>query len=129
MGTIFLDTPHGRALAKRRVEQADADCVCRIGKRTRSDDQNRKLWPMIKDIREQVPDMARFTPEQVKLRFLDALGAELTFLPKLEGEGMFPVGLRSSTLSVAQFSGLIELLHKYGAEQGVTWTDPEREAA
>ena len=35
----------------------------------------------IKDIREQVPGMKEYTAEQIKLRFLDALGTEMTFLP------------------------------------------------
>jgi hypothetical protein len=62
--------------------------------------------------------------DDIKLRFLNALGTELRFLPTLEGEGMFPVGLRSSTLTKDQFSGLIELLYAYGAKHGVRWTDP-----
>ena len=53
----------------------------------------------------------------------------LRTVPTLEGEGMFPVGLRSSTLTVAQFSALVELLYKFGAEHGVLWTDPEARAA
>jgi hypothetical protein len=47
----------------------------------------------------------------------------MRFLPALEGEGMFPVGLRSSTLTVSQFSGLIELLYAYGAKHGVRWSE------
>jgi hypothetical protein len=59
---------------------------------------------------------------------LNALGVEMRFLPCLEGEGAFPVGLRSSTLTKGQFSGLLELLYEYGARHGVRWTD-ERKAA
>jgi hypothetical protein len=86
---------------------------------------------MIADIQRQVPEMATYSAEDIKLRFLNALGVEMRFLPALEGAGAFPVGLRSSTLTVEQFSGLIELLFKYGAEHGVEWTDPEarKEAA
>jgi hypothetical protein len=43
----------------------------------------------------------------------------------LEGEGMFPIGLRSSTLTVAQFAGLIELIFAFGAKHGVRWSEPE----
>jgi hypothetical protein len=66
--------------------------------------------------------MAGFTPEQVKLRFLDALGHEMTFLPKLEGAGMFPVGYRSSTLTTEQFGALLTLMDEYGARHGVEWS-------
>lgn len=127
--TIFLDSPHGIARAHRQIEDAPADYVCRIGKRTRSDEQNRKLWPMLADIQRQVPGMATYSADDIKLRFLNLLGVEMRFLPTLEGEGMFPVGLRSSTLTVEQFSALVELLYKFGAEHGVVWTDPETRAA
>lgn len=127
--TIRLIGPSQKAYAKQNIDEAPADFVCKIAKETRRDIQNRKLWPMINDIRRQVPDMAAYSQEDAKLRFMDALGSELRFLPKLEGQGMFPVGHRSSELTVEQFSGLIELLYKYGAENGVRWTDPQERAA
>lgn len=127
--TIFLDTPHGRARAHKQIDAAPADYVCRISQRTRTDDQNRKLWPMLADIQRQVPEMASYSADDIKLRFLNALGVEMRFLPALEGAGSFPVGLRSSTLTVEQFSGLIELLYAYGAKHGVEWCDPETKAA
>lgn len=127
--TVFLDTKRGREHAHRLIDAAPDDYVCRVSQRTRTDDQNRKLWPMLADIQRQVPGMEGFSAEDMKLRFLNALGVELRFLPELEGAGMFPVGLRSSTLTVTQFSALIELLLKYGAENGVEWSDPETRKA
>lgn len=130
MKTVYLNTPMRRAFAKRLVDEAGDDEVARIGKETRSEEQNRKMWPMLKDIRDQVEGMGEFTTDDIKLRFLNLLGVELRFLPTLEGQGMFPVGLRSSTLTREQFGGLIELLYAYGAKHGVRWTDPaERKAA
>ena len=129
--TIFLDTQRGREHAKRLIDSAPDSYVCRVSQRNRTDEQNRKLWPMLADIQRQVPEMAAYSAEDIKLRFLNALGVEMRFLPALEGAGAFPVGLRSSTLTVEQFSGLIELLFKFGAEHGVVWSDPEsrKEAA
>lgn len=130
MRRVLLSGDSQRAYAKRMIDEAEIGEVAQVGKPTRSLEQNAKMHPMIEDIRRQVPSMATFTVDQIKLRFLDALGTELTFLPKLEGEGLFPVGLRSSTLTVEQFSGLIELLYEYGAKHGVKWSDPaERKAA
>jgi hypothetical protein len=124
MANIFLLGPSQKAYAKRLIDEASPDMVCRLGKVTRSDKQNRKLWPMIADLKRQVPDMTPFTAEQIKLRFLNALGVEMQFLPAIEGQGVFPVGLRSSTLTKEQFAGLIELLYAYGAQHNVQWTDP-----
>lgn len=123
---VYLTGPYARQKAHRLVDQAADGFVMDIREPTRTDDQNRKLWPMLEDIRSQVPGMDEYSRDDLKLRFLNALGAEMRFLPYLEGGGVFPVGLRSSTLNKEQFSMLIELLYKYGAENGVQWT---REAA
>jgi len=124
MTVIRLIGPTQRAYAKQQIDAAPDGHVCKIGGETRRDAQNRKLWAMLNDIRKQVPDMATYTPDQIKLRFLDALGEEMAYLPKLEGGGFFPAGLRSSTLTVAQFSMLVELIYKFGAERNVFWSEP-----
>jgi hypothetical protein len=113
-----------RAHAHRLIDEAPDGWVVKLGEETRRDAQNRKLWPMIADIKRQVPAMAAFAPDDIKLRFLNALGVEMRWLPELDGAGMFPVGLKSSVLTVAQFALLIELLYKYGAEHGVRWSEP-----
>ncbi len=128
VATVRLIGPTQREYACKLIMEAPDGHVMKLGAETRRDAQNRKLHPMIADIRRQVPGMEMFTPEQARLRFLDALGEEMIYLPKLYGEGFFPVGLRSSTLTVRQFSALVELLYKYGAEEGVVWSEPREEA-
>jgi hypothetical protein len=118
-----------RAYAKRLIDGADAGYVMRLGAETRRDVQNRKLWPMLKDIQQQVPGFDVYTTEDIKHRFMNALGTEMRFLPELEGQGMFPVGMRSSTLTVAQFSGLVELIYAFGAKHNVRWSEPAQHAA
>lgn len=128
--TIFLSSDRAKRHACAEIMAAPPDWVCRLGQKTRSDEQNKKLWALIAGIQRQVPEMAAYSAEDIKLRFLNALGVEMRFLPALEGAGSFPVGLRSSTLTVEQFSGLIELLFAFGAKHGVEWSDPdERKAA
>ena len=122
--TVFLTTRQARQRAKALIDAAPEGYVMRLAEATRTDRQNRRLWPMLADIQRQVPEMAPYSAEDIKLRFLNALGVEMRFLPALEGAGAFPVGLRSSTLTVEQFSGLIELLFAFGARHGVQWTDP-----
>ena len=119
-----------RTYAKGLIDDAPDGDVMQLAKPTRTLDQNSKLWPMLDDLQAQVPELEMYSTEDIKLRFLNALGVEMRFLPTLEGQGMFPVGLRSSTLTKEQFSGLIELLYAYGAEHGVRWSEPaERKAA
>lgn len=118
-----------RDFAKQMIDAAPAGYVVKIAAETRRDAQNRKLWPMIADLQRQVPEMAAYSAEDIKLRFLNALGTEMRFLPALEGQGMFPVGMRSSTLTVEQFSALIELILMFGSKHDVCWSDPQSNAA
>lgn len=120
--TIKLVTKAHRQRAIALVSAAPEGYVVQIGEETRSQEQNRLLWPLISDIQKQAPGMEAFSADDIKLRFLHALGVELRFLPELEGSGMFPVGQRSSTLTKAQFSGLITLLYQYGERHGVKWS-------
>lgn len=122
--TIKLVGKRQRDHAINRIISAPDGYVVTIGEETRTQEQNRLLWPHIKDLQDQVPNMKIFSAEDIKLRFLHTLGAEMRFLPELEGPGMFPVGARSSNLSKSQFSGLIELIHEYGARHGVKWSEP-----
>jgi hypothetical protein len=118
-----------RAYAKRLIDEAAAGDFVTFSKPTRSLIQNAKLHAMLQDIQRQVPGFEVFALDDIKMRFLNALGTEMRFLPELEGQGMFPVGLRSSTLTVDQFSGLVELLYAFGAKHDVKWSEPERDAA
>jgi len=126
---IFLAGQRQRDFAKRCIDMAEEGDAVTIAKPTRTMEQNSRLWPMLQDLQEQVPELSSYSTDDIKLRFLNALGVEMRFLPCLEGEGAFPVGLRSSTLTKDQFSGLIELLFEYGARKNVKWSDPMREAA
>lgn len=122
--TVRLVSQRQRDYAKRLIDAAaDGDFVS-ISAPTRTLEQNARLWPMLEDIRAQVPGMVTYSLDDLKLRFLNALGTEMRFLPALEGQGTFPVGLRSSVLTKEQFSGLIELLYEFGAKHGVVWSEP-----
>jgi hypothetical protein len=126
--TVRLVGDTQRAHAKRLIDTAPTGYVVKIAEETRRDAQNRKLWPMIADLQRQVPEMAAYSAEDIKLRFLNALGVEMRFLPALEGAGAFPVGMRSSTLTVSQFSALVELLYVFGAKHEVQWSEPRQAA-
>lgn len=127
--TLPLSTQIQRARAQRMVGNAPEDCVVIIRKKSRTDEQNRLMWPLLEDLRRQVPQFKGYTRDDIKLVFLNALKHEMRFLPELDGAGMFPVGLRSSTLSKEQFSGLLELIYEFGARNGVVWSEPREEAA
>jgi hypothetical protein len=124
LADVILIDQARREYAKRLIDAADTGDVVRIGKPTRSAVQNAKLWPMLNDIKRQVPRLERFSTDEIKDIFMNALRVELKYLPCLEGEGMFPVGMRTSTLTKAQFAGLIEIIYALGAREGVLWSEP-----
>lgn len=96
----------------------------------RSHEQNDKMWAMLTDIARQRPthNGVKMTPDLWKAVFMQAAGAEMTMLPTLEADGFFPLGLRSSELSKAEMSGLIELMNAWVAVNEIQWTE-ERAAA
>lgn len=87
----------------------------------RSLPQNDRLWAMLTEIAQQRPvhQGAKMNAELWKSVFMQALGAEIVFMPTLEGDGMFPIGHRSSELSKEDFSQLIVLIEEWCARQGV----------
>ena len=127
--TVRIIGDRQRAYAHRAIDEAPIGSVMRLGAETRRDAQNRRLWPMIEDVRQQVPGFDVYSKEDIKLRFMNALGTEMRFLPTLENDGIFPVGMSSSTLTVAQFSALIELIFAFGAKHNVRWSEPFEQAA
>ncbi len=118
-----------RDLAHKLIERAPDGHVVVVSEPTRNLDQNAKMWAMIADCQAQIPDMREMDGESIKLRFMDALGTEMRYLPKLDGTGFFPVGHKSSALSVRQFADLIELIYETGAQHGVRWSEPQSLAA
>lgn len=97
---------------------------------TRTDEQNKKLWPMLEDVSKQVPWFGQMlSKEDWKLIFLASLNREIRIVPNLENNGFVNLSTSSSKLSKAQFSDLIELIYKLGAEREVVWTDPKEKQA
>jgi hypothetical protein len=92
--------------------------------------QNDRMWAMLTDIAAQAMlGGKRFTSDQWKVIFLHALGQEIQLLPSLDGQSFVPWGQSSSDLSVAEMTGLIELMFKFGAEHGVQFQDDREVAA
>ncbi len=93
-------------------------------KHNRTSSQNRRMWAMLADISEQAEWHGhKPRPDQWKVLFIDALGGELLVVPNMDGNGIVSLGRRSSELTKEEMSGLIELMHKFGAERSVIFGD------
>lgn len=96
-----------------------------ISRPRRSVDQNSKLWPMLKDVSDQVVwHGLRLTPSEWK----DVLTAGIKkqkVVPGIDG-GFVVIGARTSQMRKKDFCELVEFIYWFGAEKGVRWSQPVR---
>lgn len=119
---ILTLTQHNRAKAVEGVVKAPNGYVLELREPKRSDDQNAALWGLLHQIQRQRPthNGVKMTPELWKTVFMDALGAEMRMLPKLDGDGFFPIGHSTSRLTKGEFTDLLELMLAWCAREGLT---------
>lgn len=127
--TVILSTPRNRQLAHGLVERAPLGAVLTIAEAARTSDQNAKLWAMLSDVARAKPQGRVLPTETWKALFMQAAGFQCTFEPSLDGRGVVPLGFKSSRLTKAEFSDLIEAIYAFGAEHGVVWSDEQERAA
>lgn len=112
-----------RQNAMREVANAPEGFAVTIAPRTRSLDQNARLWAMLADVARASPEGRQWTPETWKCAFMHALGHQIRFAEGLDGSGPFPIGFHSSKLNVRQMADLITCIDEYGSRHGVEWTE------
>ena len=111
-----------RARAQHWARIAEHGVTVTFRKPTRSNDQNAKLWAMINDIRQQKDKHGKDMAADVwKAVFMRACEHEVAFATGLDGEP-FPIGFRSSQLSVSQMADLITFIIQWGDEVGIEWS-------
>lgn len=102
--------------------QADKRLILTVREETRSLEQNAKLWAMLGEISEQVEWYGqKLSPEDWK-HILTASLKKQRAVPGIDG-GFVVLGQSTSKMSVAEMSELIELMHAFGAQQNVKFTN------
>lgn len=89
----------------------------------RSTDQNRKLWAMLHDLSDQVIWHGNKLADHEWKDVLTAGLKRQRVAPGIDG-GFVVLGAKTSKMTKAEFSELVEMLYHFGAQQGVKWTDP-----
>jgi hypothetical protein len=123
MKPIRLLGPSQRAYAKAQIDSAEDGWIVTLREPTRSLDQNARLWAMLGDVARAEPMGRKHTPDDWKAVFMRECGWEVAFLPSLSGD-FFPIGFRSSQLTVRQMADLITWIMAWGDEQGIRWSEP-----
>lgn len=96
----------------------------KITKRSRSQEQNSLLWVLLTDLSIARPEGRKCTPDDWKCLVMHACGHDVQFMTGLDDKP-FPVGFRSSHLTIGQMSNLIEWIYSYGAQNGVVFSEPQ----
>lgn len=122
--TVILRGQSQRDFAKQMIDRAPADAVVNIAAAARTNDQNAKMHAMLSDLSRAKPGGRVLTTDIWKCLMMHEAGFKCTFEPTVDGRGFVPLGFKSSRLTKAEFSDLIEAIYAFGAEHGVVWSDP-----
>jgi hypothetical protein len=123
---LILASPGIRRRAKEWIDRAPANTRVEFREAKRSTEQNDKMWAALTDVSKQVLHFGRrYPPDVWKILMMAAMGQEVKFVPALDGTSVVPLGYRSSELSVAEMSELIEFIIAEGTKRGVIFNDPE----
>lgn len=96
--------------------------VLTLAEEKRSSEQNRAMWAALSDVSRQVEWYGqRLSPEDWKHVMSASLYKQRT-VPGIDG-GFVVLGQSTSKMTKAQFSELLELIHAFGNERGVEWSD------
>lgn len=90
----------------------------------RSLEQNALLWALLADLAKQVNWHGQHLSADDWKDVLTASLRRARIVPGIDPGSFVVLGLRTSKMGRAEFSDLIELIHAFGAEQGVVWSDP-----
>lgn len=120
---FVLVTPLVRENAVNAVRSAPEGWRVTVSPPLRTLDQNAKAWAMLADVARAKPEGRQWPPETWKAAFMHFLGHQVQFAEGLDNTGPFPLGFRSSKLTVRQMIDLIDCIEEYGTRHGVQWRD------
>lgn len=124
--TFILISDRVRDNAIAAVRSAPHGWRVKVEPALRSSDQNAKMWAMLADVARTKPEGRNWVPETWKAAFMHFLGHQVQFAEGLDGTGPFPLGFRTSRLTVRQMIDLIDCIYRYGDEHGVEWRETRK---
>jgi hypothetical protein len=98
--------------------------IVEFRKATRSSQQNALLWSCLTDLSKQVNWYGQYLSAEDWKDVLTASLRHCRVVPGIDKGTFVPLGMRTSQMTIPEMSELLELLFAFGAEHGVTFTDP-----
>lgn len=120
---MIIASPAHRERAVQMVRHAPDGYVVEVKPKTRSLEQNRMLWACLDDIAKQVVWHGRNLSREDWKHVLTASLKTLDVVPNIHGTGFVVLGQSTSAMNKREFCDLITLIHAFGNERGVRWSD------
>lgn len=119
---FFLVHQQARQNALRCVSQAPEGYVVEVKPKTRTLEQNARMWAMLGDVSRQVEWYGKkLTPENWKDIFSAALKKQ-EVVPGIDG-GFVVMGQSTSKMTIKEMTDLQELMGAFCADKGVEWSE------
>ena len=109
-----------RRFIAQQVMQAPVGHVVTISEATRSNDQNRLLWPLLGCLAKQVDWHGQKLSDDDWKNVLTSSLKKQRVVPGIDG-GFVVMGQSTSKMGKAEFSELVELTLAFGAQHNVTF--------
>ena len=103
---------------------AAGSVVLTLGRDKRSNDQNKKMWAMLRDISEHVVWHGRKLSDESWKNIVSAEIEAQLILPGITVP-FVAMGVSTKGQDKKWFSDMFEQLFSFGAEHGVIWSDPK----
>lgn len=102
------------------------DFIVELKPATRTLAQNALMWSILTDLSRQTKwavdgEMVKLDPEDIKDILTASLRKHQRMAKGIDG-GLVILGMRTSRMTKAQMSDLIEIAYAVGAERGVSWS-------
>lgn len=97
--------------------------IVRISEPTRTLEQNAVLWASLYDVAKQVIWHGRKLDAESWKHIFTASLTKQDVVPNLDGTGFVVLGVSTSKMTKGQMSDLLDLIHAFGAERGVKWSN------
>lgn len=123
MSYFILAHPEARRRAADACLTAPDGFVVRINEPTRSLEQNAALWASLNDVAKQVVWHGRKLDADSWKNVFTAAMTKQDVVPNLDGTGFVVLGISTRKMSKGQLSDLLDIIHAFGSEHGVEWSD------
>jgi beta-xylosidase len=121
---VIIRSPEDRSKVARWASKTGDGTVVEFRKPTRSIVQNALLWSCLADLSKQVNWYGQYLSAEGWKDVLTASLRHCRVVPGIDKGTFVPLGMRTSQMTIPEMSELLELLFAFGAEHGVTFTDP-----